>query len=82
MQIETHLSIKSMVLINNMCWLVFPIFLNATNTLKQSLILTYTLLKKLKLNNLDCYGDFEDLTKNYGGYPPSNTLSRNPKTDF
>ena len=63
MQIETHLPTKSMVLINNMCWLVSPIFLNATNTLKQSLILTNTLLKKLKLNNLDCYGDFEDLTK-------------------
>ena len=63
MQIETYLPTKSMVLINNMCWLVSPIFLNATNTLKQSLILTNTLLKKLKLNTLDCYRDFEDLTK-------------------
>ena len=44
-----------------MCWLVTRIFPNAINTLKQSLTLTNTLLEKLKLNNLDCYGDFENL---------------------
>ena len=44
-----------------MCWLVSPIFPNATNTLKQSLILINALLEKLKLNTLDCHGDFEDL---------------------
>ena len=46
-----------------MCRLVSQIFLNAVNILKQSLTLTNTLLEKLKLNTLDCYGDFEDLCK-------------------
>ena len=44
-----------------MCWLVSPIFPNTINTLKQSLTLSNTLLEKLKLNTLDCYGDFEDI---------------------
>ena len=45
---------------NNMCWLVSPVFPETINTLKQSLILTNTLVEKLKSNTLDCYGIFED----------------------
>ena len=39
----------------------FPVFLSAMNTLRQSSTLANTLLQKLKLITLDCYGDFEDL---------------------
>ena len=63
MQIEIYLLTKSMVLTITCC-LVSPIFqIPCINTLKQSLTLTNTLLEKLKLDTLDCYGDFEDLHK-------------------
>ena len=64
MEIETYLPTKSMVSILHVLT-SFPNFskCHKLNSLKQSLILTSTILETLRLNTLDCYGDFKDLCK-------------------